>query len=75
MKPLKKLSSSLNMFKPKTHKGTKKRITLTGSGKARFRKNNQSHFNIRRTSKRRLKHKTDNIITNNNISKKLIAII
>jgi ribosomal protein L35 len=64
---------NLDMFKRKTHKGTKKRITLTGSGKARFRKNNQNHFNIRRNSKRRLKHKSDNIIKN--ISKKLSALI
>jgi ribosomal protein L35 len=51
------------MFKPKSHKATKKRILVTGSGKGRFRKNNQSHFNIRRSSKRMMKHRSDNILS------------
>jgi ribosomal protein L35 len=51
------------MFKPKSHKATKKRIVITGAGKGRFRKNNQSHFNIRRSSKRMMKHRSDNILS------------
>ena len=51
------------MFKPKSHKATKKRVSLTGAGKGSFRKNNQSHFNIRRSSKRMMKHRRDNILS------------
>ncbi|GAB4145104.1 MAG: hypothetical protein OHK0017_04330 [Patescibacteria group bacterium] len=60
------------MFKRKTHKATRKRISLTAGGKARYRKNNQNHFNIRRTSKRRLRHKRDNILE---VDKKLNSLL
>ena len=36
----------------KTHKGTKKRFRLTGTGKAKHRNAGKSHRNVRMSSKR-----------------------
>lgn len=41
------------MPKQKTHKGTKKRFRLTGTGKARHRRSGTSHLATRLTQKRK----------------------
>ncbi len=41
------------MPKQKTHKGTKKRFRLTGTGKARHRQSGTSHLAARMTHKRK----------------------
>lgn len=41
------------MPKMKTHKGTKKRFRLTGTGKAKHRQSGTSHLNSRLSTKRR----------------------
>jgi large subunit ribosomal protein L35 len=41
------------MPKQKTHKGTKKRFRLTGTGKVKHRRAGTSHLQVRLTSKRK----------------------
>ena len=43
------------MPKQKTHKGTKKRFRITGTGKVKHRRAGTSHLQVRLTSKRKRK--------------------
>ena len=51
------------MFKQKTHKGIKKRFTVTASGKAKHRKANRGHLLSSKSGKRKRNLRQDGVLT------------
>ena len=51
------------MPKMKTHKGAKKRFTVTGSGKVRHLKSNKSHILTKKDAKRKRRLRRPDVLT------------
>jgi len=63
------------MPKMKTHKGAKKRFSITGSGKVRRNKAYKSHILTKKTSKRKRRLRQSDIVKTNGETKVLKRLL
>ena len=63
------------MPKMKTHKGTKKRFSVTGSGKVRRNRAYKSHILTKKTSKRKRRLRQAALIATNGEQKRMKRLI
>ncbi|MBI1810320.1 MAG: 50S ribosomal protein L35 [Gemmatimonadetes bacterium] len=63
------------MPKMKTHKGAKKRFSVTGKGKVRRLKAYKSHILTKKTSKRKRQLRRPDIVTTNGEAKNLRRLL
>ena len=62
------------MPKQKTHKGTKKRFRLTGTGKVKHRRAGTSHLQVRLTAKRKRKLRGTGVLAQPETGKIITAL-